>query len=99
MSSRRAPGPGLGRHQRQAGTLRVTQTIVWRASGDWYTKRPKTKLSARTITLTPTLIEMLRGHRIRQLEQRLRRGAAWTETGFVFTDDGGQPCPQYSLRY
>jgi len=83
----------------EAGTLRVTQTIVWRASGDWYTKRPKTKLSARTITLTPTLIEMLRGHRIRQLEQRLRRGAAWTETGFVFTDDGGQPCPQYSLRY
>jgi integrase len=83
----------------EAGTLRVSQTIVWRASGDWYTKRPKTKLSARTITLTPALVGMLKDHRRAQLEKRLSMGPAWTDTGFVFTDDGGSPCPQNSLRY
>jgi integrase len=83
----------------EAGTLRVTQTIVWRASNDWYIKAPKTKLSRRTITLTPALVGMLKAHRREQFEKKLSLGPGWTETGFVFTDDGGNPCPQHSLRY
>ena len=83
----------------EAATLRVSQTIVWRASGDWYVKSPKTRLSRRTITLRPAMVGMLKQHRRAQLEKKLSMGAAWTDTGFVFTDDSGEPCPQYSLRY
>jgi len=83
----------------ETGTLRVMQTIVWRASGDWYVKSPKTRLSRRTITLTPGLVAMFKQHRRERLEKKLSMGATWTATGFVFTDDGGRPCPQRSLRY
>ncbi|MGH2492351.1 MAG: tyrosine-type recombinase/integrase [Candidatus Limnocylindria bacterium] len=33
----------------------------------------------------------LRAHRTRQIEQRLRAGSAWQDTGYVFTTEVGTP--------
>ena len=40
----------------------------------------------RTITPAPWVIDLLRHHRARQAEQRLKAGALWEASGFVFTD-------------
>jgi len=45
----------------------------------------KTKASRRTLVLPATCESALRAHRTRQLEQRLKAGPDWQETGFVFT--------------
>jgi integrase len=57
-----------------AETLRINQNIVWRKAGIWYLKKPKTKLSQRTLPLTPALVAALKEQRRRQLEDRLKAG-------------------------
>lgn len=52
---------------------------------------PKTAKSRRQVTLTKTAIAALRRHRARQIEERLRAGAAWQDSGLVFTDEIGGP--------
>src|SRR5262249_36165801 len=41
--------------------------------------------SRRTLALPMVCVEGLRGHRTRQLEERLKAGPAWIDTGLVFT--------------
>jgi integrase len=45
----------------------------------------KTEKSRRTLALPLVCVEALRTYRKRQLEQRLKAGADWVETGLVFT--------------
>ena len=52
---------------------------------------PKTRSSRRTISLDTRVIAVLRAHRRLQLEERLAWGAAWTDTGYVFTREDGYP--------
>lgn len=80
-----------------AKTLHVSQNIVWRKSGDWYLKKPKTKLSRRTLPLTDAMIGVLKDQRRRQLEDRLRVGKLWTDHGFIFTDSTGSPYAHWNL--
>jgi integrase len=57
---------------------------------------PKTAKGRRTIAIAPGVVEALRAHRRRQLEERLSWGPAWTDTGLVFTrEDGTGLHPQY----
>ncbi|MBF8193042.1 site-specific integrase [Nonomuraea sp. K274] len=53
--------------------------------------RPKTDASDRTIALDEDTVTALRGHRKRQAAERLAAGEAWTNSGFVFTDEIGRP--------
>ncbi|MFG1701546.1 tyrosine recombinase XerC [Nonomuraea sp. M3C6] len=53
--------------------------------------RPKTEASDRTIALDEDTVSALRGHRKRQAAERLAAGEAWTNSGFVFTDEIGGP--------
>ena len=39
----------------------------------------------------------LRSHRTRQLEERLAWGEAWTDSGYVFTRENGEPIHPHSL--
>lgn len=74
------PRPSLrveGSLQRVAGTLRIVE--------------PKTKRSKRKIPLPPSVVTMLRRHRIEQNERRLLAGAAWGSGDFVFESGAGQP--------
>lgn len=62
---------------------------------------PKTKASRRAIALAPLAVDALRRHRTRQLEDRLRAGAAWRtritvagreeDNDLVFTRPDGAP--------
>ena len=55
---------------------------------------PKTDAGRRPIPLDPVLVAELRRHKVRQIEERMRVGGeAWADTGFVFTDELGQPLP------
>lgn len=51
----------------------------------------KTRAGRRTIPLDAGLIAVLKAHRRRQLEDRLAWDDAWTDTGYVFTREDGQP--------
>ncbi|GAA1892148.1 tyrosine-type recombinase/integrase [Actinomadura bangladeshensis] len=58
---------------------------------DTFEGKPKTDAGEATITLDKTTIKELRAHKARQNTERLTAGAAWTETGFVFTTPTGGP--------
>jgi integrase len=73
-----------------AGRLRVvvTRTVVsYRVvDGD-----PKSATSKRAIGLDPGTVAALRAHKARQAAERLAWGPAWTDNGFVFVQEDGQP--------
>jgi integrase len=52
---------------------------------------PKTSAGRRVIPLDAQLVTEIRSHRRCQLEDRLRAGEAWHESGYVFTDELGAP--------
>jgi integrase len=70
-------------------TLTVRRTLQ-RVGGQLQLGEPKTATSARTLTLPRELVGMLRAHRVRQLEDRLKAGELWEETGMVFTTHTGR---------
>jgi integrase len=57
--------------------------------GTWELGTPKTTASCRSIPLPPSVIESLKQHRVRQLEQRLKLGEVWEDHDFVFTNATG----------
>ena len=77
-----------------AEQVRVSQQIVqlgWRRA---HTGDPKTTSGARTITLDPVTVDVLRRHRRDQVVKRTAAADAWIETGLVFTrPDGGHVDP------
>jgi integrase len=50
---------------------------------------PKSKSSARVIGLDEATVQALRAHRRQQLEERMAWGAAWTDSGLVFSREDG----------
>lgn len=57
---------------------------------------PKAK-SQRQIALAPPTVAALREHRQIQLRERLALGAAWTDTGYVFVNEAGEPYHPHSF--
>ena len=69
---------------------------VWRsvrAHGD-----TKTERSRRTLQLPQRVVDALRVHRVRQLEQRLRAGELWQDLGLVFCTSTGTPLAAGNVR-
>ncbi|MEU6760809.1 site-specific integrase [Streptomyces sp. NPDC046685] len=85
-------GEGVGQEwtdvDLEAGLLTPAKEIV---VDNWevYESAPKTDGSAGTIALDSGTVEVLRAHRARQNRERLRFGAAWRDTGKVFTQEDG----------
>lgn len=52
---------------------------------------PKTRGSRRTVELSPRTVQLLRDHRVTQLQERLRLGSAFQDLGLVFPADNGAP--------
>ena len=71
-----------------AGVLRVNQALQ-RVNGKLLLAEPKTEKSRRALPLPSLLTAVLRAHRSRQLEERLRAGEHWQQTDFVFTSQVG----------
>ena len=52
---------------------------------------PKTKNSVRVIDIGPDLIQVLKEHRRRQNEKKLKAGGEWNKLDLVFCQDNGRP--------
>jgi len=52
----------------------------------------------RTLSIAPELINVLKAHRKEQLRQKVKLGTYWTDTGFCFTQDNGQPMNPDSIN-
>ena len=76
----------------ESGTLSVRHTLQ-RYDGAYHLDEPKTSKSRRTIALPRPLIEALRCHRTRQVEERLRAGQGWEgdRWNLIFTTMAGTP--------
>ncbi|MGN6243730.1 MAG: site-specific integrase [Motilibacteraceae bacterium] len=75
-----------------AGTLAIREARV-AVAGAAVSGAPKSERGIRTLPLSDSLALELRAHRKRQAEHRLRLGVAWTESGYVITDEAGSPLP------
>ena len=74
----------------QHKTLTVQRRVI-RLARAWDEDEPKSRSSQRTIPLVDITIEALHRQRARQLEWRLRAGAAWQESAHIFTGATGEP--------
>jgi integrase len=82
-----------------ARTLRVAQALQ-RADGRLRIVEPKSDRSRRVLALPESVVASLRGHRVRQLEERLAAGSGWQNTGLVFASIAGKPLdPQNMSRH
>jgi Site-specific recombinase XerD len=80
--------------------LQVKRTIAHIPHQGFVTAEPKTVKSRRSISLTTLAIEALKQHRIKQTEQRLKAGHAWTDQNWIFCKPDGTPIePSTMLRY
>lgn len=80
----------------ERGTLSVRYQLQ-RVAGGLVVVAPKSERSRRTIELPRPVVEALRRHRLRQLEERLRAGEAWRDSGLVFTSTIGMPLEPRNL--
>lgn len=71
-----------------AGTVQITQQLV-EVEYKVEAGAPKSAAGERTIPLDKAGVALLRAHRKRQNEERLRLGAAWVDSGKVFVRPDG----------
>jgi len=80
------------------GVLRVRGTLA-RVGGQLVIGPPKTERSVRDVPLSPGAVSALKALRRAQLAERLHAGAAWVDSGHVFTTEQGAPVdPRNALR-
>ncbi|PZS22481.1 MAG: hypothetical protein DLM54_02855, partial [Acidimicrobiales bacterium] len=73
-----------------AGRARFVHTLVV-VGGKAVESTPKTAAGRRSVPLDPVTVSALRAHLVRQDAERVVAGPLWTETGYVFTREDGQP--------
>ena len=84
----------LDRHR-----LRVVQQLV-DVAGVATFGTPKTRRGSRVVPLDAHTVEVLRQHRDRQDAERTAWGAAWHESGLVFTREDGTPLrPEFASTH
>jgi len=71
----------------ESGTLQVNRSVT--RKGRY--KDPKTKKGRRQIQLTPTVVEVLRQHRVEQSRMLREIGAGSVDTDLVFVQKNGRP--------
>ncbi|HZO72828.1 MAG TPA: tyrosine-type recombinase/integrase [Ktedonobacteraceae bacterium] len=80
-------------------SLQVRHTVDFIAKHGYVENEPKTESGKRHIALPPFIVEMLKSHRIQQLELRRKVGEAWQESDLVFTGlRGGYLNPRYVVK-
>lgn len=62
-------------------------SVAWQV----HESQPKTRSSRRVVSVDDRMVAVLRAHRRRQLEERLAWGSAWTDSGFTFVTESGEP--------
>ncbi len=73
-----------------SGTMTIDKQLQKiRGSGGQYSLVPTKNSKGRMIALAPFVVKVLHGVRRKQLENRLRHGECFNNSGFVFTDELG----------
>lgn len=72
-------------------SVSVRRALVVKKGGGFIFTEPKTKKSRRSIPISNTLIKALKGHRRKQLEERLKLGANYQTFDLVFASEIGTP--------
>lgn len=81
----------------EAGTISIVQTLGRSLHKGLVFQPPKTNRSRRSIDLDPGTVDVLRAHKVKQLEHRLLLGEAYQDTGLVFPDPLGAPLNPMAL--
>lgn len=74
-----------------AGLANIQQTAQRIDGQGWVFRQPKTRLSRRSVALSPDTVRMLAVHRRAQLEARLLAGPAYQDRDLVFANALGTP--------
>jgi len=83
----------------EAGRLAVRRALI-PDGRDVIISEPKTAKGRRVIALDAGTVEVLKGQAARQLAEQQQWGAAWTDTGLVFTAENGEALdPESVSRY
>lgn len=72
-----------------AGALFVQRSLGRGATARLEEGEPKSRSGRRRIALSPSVVDSLRRHRVRQLEHRLALGDAYEDRGIVFANETG----------
>lgn len=73
------------------GTITINKQLQKvRGSRGEYTLAPTKNSKGRTLTVAPSIVAILQKVKRQQLENRLRYGECWQNSGFVFTDELGR---------
>jgi integrase len=82
----------------RTGVIQVRRQLQRETTG-LVLKDTKTARSRRAINLPRPMLKMLKAHRTQQAVDGLALGAAWTDTGYIFTSSVGTPIdPRNLLR-
>ncbi|MEL7596843.1 MAG: site-specific integrase, partial [Clostridiaceae bacterium] len=79
-------------------TIKV-EKIILRKEREWVFGTPKTKSSNRSILIGNTLVNILKHHKKRQIENKLKYGKHYTNNNFVCTKENGELVSTHSLKY
>jgi integrase len=81
----------------KSGRVSVRRTIT-KSGGRLLLGEPKTAKCRRTITFTVGILNALRAHRKRQLEEMMQRAGLWQDHGLVFASEAGTLINPTNLR-
>lgn len=73
----------------EEGTIQIKRNLV-RAGTKLVIKEPKSETSIRTLKLSPTILNMLKKHKKRQLELKVMLGPEYKDNGLVFCKNNGE---------
>lgn len=73
-----------------AGKIFIRRSIQYTPETGTFFKEPKNK-KARTVSVSRPVIDMLKAHRKRQLENKLRLGELYEDQDLVFCQENGKP--------
>lgn len=80
----------------EKGTIQVRRTVDFIGKYGYVENEPKTTAGRRMIVLASFAVDMLKQHRIQQLELRMKAGSNWQEMNLVFTGlQGNYLNPRY----
>lgn len=82
----------------EKGTITIDKQLQQeKKKGGQYLFVPVKNDKARTITPAPWVMALLKHHRAKQAEQRLKAGRIWEDSGLVFTDELGHHLARCTL--
>ena len=77
--------------QFERNMLQVRRIFTRQPGNRYIEAKPKTEKSRRSILLAPMVVALLKQHRTRQMEARLKAGSQWQERDLVFCTSLGTP--------